>query len=141
MSSRREGHLNQRLTISVDDQFIEYLEMYMKARGHSGFSEAIRDIAREAFTDVEITAAEDDNCFAALSYAYNFKTRNLASRLSEIYATSDIVVSITKNHLIANNFIEVVILSGQRKTIEQFSRKILGERGVRNGQINIFPME
>jgi CopG family nickel-responsive transcriptional regulator len=140
MSSRRAGQLSHRLTISVDSQFIESLKIYMKARGHLGVSEAIRDIARGAFLEVEITVLEDEKCFAALSYTYDFKTRNLANRISQIFADSELVVSILKNHSSANHVVEVVLLSGTRRNVELLARSIFGERGVRNGQLNLFPI-
>ena len=90
--------------------------------------------------EVEITASEDDKCFATLAYAYDFKTRNLANRLSEIYAASELVISILKSQYLANSFVEVSILKGKRKNIEQFAKTILAERGVLNGQLNLFPI-
>ncbi|AZG78836.1 nickel-responsive transcriptional regulator NikR (plasmid) [Methylocystis rosea] len=138
MSSERSGHLNHRLTISVDDQFIRALQAYMKARRYAGVSEAIRDLAWRAFMEVEIAVSEDEKCMAALAYAYDFKTRNLASRLSGLYAESELVVSVSKSQSSARKFVEVAILKGQRKDVEQFAKKILAERGVTDGQLSLF---
>lgn len=129
---------SHRLTISVDDEFLASLKVFMKAKGFANVSEAIRDMARGVFMETEIAIGEGENCMAALAYSYDFNTRKLGSILHDLYTSSNLPISMLRAQADPKTCIEVALLRGQRTDIERFGREVTGERGVRYGQLTLF---
>ncbi len=138
MSPQPQRQYNHRLTISVDDQFLASLKIFMKAKGYRNVSEAIRDMARGVFIETEIAIAEDENCMAALAYSYDFNTRRLGSVLNDLYACSSLPVSMLRAHADPRTCVEIALLRGRRTDIERFGKEVSGERGVRYSQLTLF---
>jgi CopG family nickel-responsive transcriptional regulator len=138
MFPKPQRQYNHRLTISVDDEFLASLKIFMKARGHANVSEAIRDMARGLFMETEIAIAEDENCMAALAYSYDFNTRKLGSVLNRLYASSCLPVLMLRTQADPKTCIEVGLLRGRRTDIERFGKEVSGERGVRYSQLTLF---
>lgn len=132
--------LMHRITLTVDDEFLKALNSYMTLGGHSSKSEALRDLGRYAFQQSSVIVPEQAICMASLSYAYNFNERLMGKKLNDLYGASKLFVTSTKSHIHEDNYLEVAILKGRRKDIEALAKKIIAEKGIRYGNLQIYPL-
>lgn len=130
----------QRVTITIDEELLEALDRYMEVGRHENRSEAIRDLVRSGL--LKQTAPEDNarNCVAALVYVYDHETRQLSKKLvHEHHTHSDMSIATLHVHLDPQSCLEVSLLKGQKAEIEHFAGHLIGERGVRYGQLVVVP--
>jgi CopG family transcriptional regulator, nickel-responsive regulator len=140
MKSKKPTSPMQRISVTVDEEFLSALDDYMKVGGHVSISESIRDLARHAFQQASVIVPEQDICMASLDYAYNFNERGLGKKLNDLYSLSGMFVSSVKSQLQNDSHLEVVILKGRRKNIEDLAKQVIAQKGVKHGKLQIFPV-
>lgn len=132
----------ERITISVDENLAQQFDALIALRGYSNRSEAIRDILRSYIEADRIAQAKATHCVASVSYVYNHHERQLATRITDIqHAHHDLTVASMHAHLDHEYGIETLLLRGRTKDVQTCSEKLLAERGVRHGAINLIPMD
>ena len=132
----------QRVTITIDDELMVALDRYMEAGGHQNRSEAVRDLVRAGL--LKQPEGEDDAraCVAALVYVYDHETRQLSKRLThDHHSHADMSIATLHVHMDASTCLEVSMLRGQKSEVEHFASHIIGERGVRYGQLVVVPAD
>jgi CopG family transcriptional regulator, nickel-responsive regulator len=132
----------QRVTITIDEELMSALDQYMEAGGHRNRSEAVRDLVRAGLLK---TPESDDNarpCVAALVYVYDHETRQLSKRLmNDHHSHADMSIATLHVHMDEATCLEVSLLRGQKSDVEHFADHLIGERGVRYGQLVVVPAE
>lgn len=132
----------QRITISLDDPLAEALDEHLKTTGYQSRSEGVRDIVRDTMGRHHNDHAVHRYSVANLSYIYDRRVRQLASRLSELqHAHHDLIASTTSVPLDHSNSLESVMLKGKTAALRQFSDSIRSERGVRSVVLNLVGVE
>jgi CopG family nickel-responsive transcriptional regulator len=132
----------QRVTMTIDDELMEALDRYMEAGGHQNRYEAVRDLVRAGLTKQPKLEDDARRCMAALVYVYDHETRQLSKRLMEDHHShSDMSISTLHVHMDSATCLEVSLLRGQKSEVEHFARHVIGERGVRYGQLVVVPAE
>ncbi len=130
----------QRVTMTIDEELMESLDRYMAASGHRNRSEAVRDLVRAGLL---LQPKNDDSeraCMAALVYVYDHETRQLSKRLlSDHHSHADMSIATLHVHIDAESCLEVSLLHGQKAEVEHFAQHVIGERGVRYGQLVVVP--
>ena len=131
-----------RFTISLDEDLAETFDEHIKQRGYATRSEAVRDILRDLLQRRELAAENNGFCVASLSYVYNHHERQLAERLASLqHAHHELTAATMHVHLDHDQCLETTALKGPAKTVRQFAEKIIAERGVRHGQLNLVSVE
>ncbi|MGJ0395465.1 MAG: nickel-responsive transcriptional regulator NikR [Methylocystis sp.] len=132
----------QRVTITIDEELMSALDQYMEAGGHRNRSEAVRDLVRAGLLK---TPESDDNarpCVAALVYVYDHETRQLSKRLmNDHHSHADMSIATLHVHMDEATCLEVSLLRGQKSDVEHFADHLIGERGVRYGQLVVVPAD
>jgi CopG family nickel-responsive transcriptional regulator len=132
----------QRVTMTIDDELMESLDRYMEAGGHQNRSEAVRDLVRAGLTKQPKIDDGARSCMAALVYVYDHETRQLSKRLmDDHHSHTELSVATLHVHIDAASCLEVSLLKGQKSEVEHFARHVMGERGVRYGQLVVVPAE
>ncbi len=127
-----------RFTISLDEKLADAFDALIKARGYATRSEAVRDILRSHLQVSEQKRNLKGSCVAALSYVYNHHERELAERLTSLqHEHHTLTISTMHAHLDHDECIETVMLKGPIAQVRQFADKVIAERGVRHGQLNL----
>lgn len=132
----------QRVTVTIDDELMSALDRYMEAGGHRNRSEAVRDLVRAGL--VREPKADDGSrhCVAALVYVYDHETRQLSKKLVHDHHThADMSIATLHVHLDEATCLEVSLLKGQKSEVEHFASHLVGERGVRYGQLVVVPAD
>jgi CopG family nickel-responsive transcriptional regulator len=132
----------QRVTVTIDDELMSALDRYMEAGGHQNRSEAVRDLVRAGLLK---EPRQDDSaraCIAALVYVYDHETRQLSKKLThDHHSHADMSIATLHVHMDAVSCLEVSLLKGKKSEVEHFASHIVGERGVRYGQLVVVPAE
>jgi len=114
----------------------------IRDRGYANRSEAMRDMIRRELETQRIEKAEAPHCVANLSYIYNHHERRLAERLTDLqHHAHDVVVSSMHVHLDHDNCLETLFMRGHTDQVRAFAEKLIAERGVRHGTLNLIPVE
>ena len=132
----------QRVTITIDEELMSALDQYMEAGGHRNRSEAVRDLVRAGL--LKRPEADDSAraCVAALVYVYDHETRQLSKRLMhDHHSHADMSIATLHVHLDEATCLEVSLLKGHKSDVEHFADHVIGERGVRYGQLVVVPAD
>jgi CopG family nickel-responsive transcriptional regulator len=132
----------ERITMSIDAGLAKAFDELIAARGYTSRSEAMRDMLRREVEGQRQDRDPKTYCVASLSYVYDHHARNLAERLTEAqHAHHDLVTATMHVHLDHDNCMENVMLRGPTVGVRAFADRILAQRGVRHGQLNIITVE
>ena len=128
----------ERFTISLAEDLAREFDALIASRGYENRSEAVRDLIRLALESQRRDRQPHAHCVANLSYVYNHHERDLADRLIELqHQYHDLWVSTLHAHLDHENCLESVILRGHLDEVQNFADRLIAERGVRHGQLNV----
>jgi CopG family nickel-responsive transcriptional regulator len=128
----------ERFTISLSEELAAEFDALIAAHGYENRSEAVRDLIRRELESQRRHRQPHAHCVANLSYVYNHHERDLADRLIELqHEYHDLCVSTLHAHLDHENCLESVILRGHLDEVRTFADRLIAERGVRHGSLNI----
>jgi CopG family nickel-responsive transcriptional regulator len=131
-----------RFTISLGEELASAFDQLIKQRGYTTRSEAVRDILRDLLQRRDQAHDSNGFCVASLSYVYNHHERQLSERLAILqHEHHDLTVATMHVHLDHEQCLETTALKGPAKTVRQFAEKIMAERGVRHGQLNLVSVD
>ncbi len=131
----------QRVTITLTEELSAELDAFVAARRFANRSEAIRDLLRLSLriADAPVT---DGSAIGVLSYVYDHHTRDLASRLmQQHHAHHALTISSSHVHLDHHTCLESAILRGPANALRAYADGVLGQRGVRHGNLFLIPVE
>lgn len=124
----------ERIGISIEKALLERFDKLIEARGVANRSEAIRDLIRDTLVRDD-WAKDDREAVAAVVIVYDHHAHDLGHRIAEIqHENHRSVVSTLHVHLDAHNCLEVILLRGSARAIENMGNSIIGARGVRHGK-------
>ena len=131
-----------RITITIDDDLMTEVDRLIATRGYQNRSEAIRDLARGGLAQAAQDASDGRDCVGALVYVYNHSARRLADRLvNSFHEHHDIALATMHVHLDHDTCMEVAVLRGHNRDVQQFADHLIAERGVRHGRLYMVPVE
>jgi CopG family nickel-responsive transcriptional regulator len=131
-----------RFTISLGEELAAAFDALVKQRGYTTRSEAVRDILRDLLQRRDQAHDSSGFCVASLSYVYNHHERQLSERLASMqHEHHDLTVATMHAHLDHEQCLETTTLKGPAKTVRHFAEKIIAERGVRHGQLNLVSVD
>jgi len=131
----------ERFTISLDADLAQAFDDLIRERGYANRSEAVRDLLREQLRARRSGAARAGACIATLSFVYSHHERELGERLTAMqHDHHDLVVSGMHAHLDHEQCLETLILKGPLDAVRRFAERLVAERGVRHGQLNLVPV-
>lgn len=128
----------QRFTISLDDALAHEFDRLITERGYVNRSEAVRDLLRSQLDRLHEKTDPRASCVANLSYVFNHHERELADRLLSLqHDHHDLVVSAMHAHLDHDHCMETLILRGPAQAVRKLAERLIAERGVHHGQLNL----
>lgn len=131
----------QRVTITLDDEFVETLDRVIAERGYQNRSEAIRDLARAGMRQAAEQTDQSGDCVAALVYVYDHEARELSKRLTQIFHDHhELALSSMHVHLDHGSCMELVVLKGEAGEVSHLADHVIAERGVRHGRVVMVPV-
>lgn len=132
----------QRITITLPEALCAEIDGFAEARQYQNRSEAMRDLMRLALREAGAPGpAGDGQAMAVLSYVYDHDTRDLARRLMRHHHDHHVLGVTTMHvHLDHDSCLETAILRGPVAALRAYADGVLGQRGVKHGNLFLIPI-
>lgn len=131
----------ERFTMSLEDDLAKQFDEFIRNKGYSNRSEALRDMIRTKLEAERLEKQLQGHCVATLGYVYNHHESELASRItSEQHDHHDLTLSSMHVHLDHDNCLEITILRGPTARVRNFANSLIASRGVRHGNVHMIPV-
>lgn len=119
-----------RFGVSLEKILLEKFDKRLKEKKYTNRSEAIRDLIREELIKKEWQ--EGKIVTGAITLVYNHHHRDLVNKLIDIqHDFHDIILSTQHIHLDEDNCLEIVVVKGKPKEIEDLYGKLKSAKGVK----------
>jgi CopG family nickel-responsive transcriptional regulator len=123
-----------RTGISLDRELLARFDRAIARKGYGSRSEAIRDLVREH--SVASDVAQDRVIVGTLTLVYDHHQPKLSEHLiTAQHHYHGKVLAVTHVHLDHRNCLEVIILKGRGKEVQQLADHLLTLRGVKHGKL------
>ena len=123
-----------RTGLSIDRELLAKFDVAIAKRNYKNRSEAVRDLIRDHLVGEE--ADSNKVVVATLTIVYDHHRPNLTEKLVDAqHHAGGSVLAATHVHLDHHNCLEVVIMKGRSKEIQETADHMLALRGVELGKL------
>ena len=130
-----------RFGVSIEPDLLKKFDKIIKKKGYKNRSEAIRDIIRENLI-VEKTEYPNSEAIGTLTMIYDHHSGNLTNRLLDLqHNHHKEILTTTHIHVDHENCLEVLVLKGKTKNIQQLADNIKSLKGIKHGELVITESE
>jgi CopG family transcriptional regulator, nickel-responsive regulator len=123
-----------RTGVSLDEELLSEFDRLITKRGYKNRSEAFRDLIRDAL----LTETVDSNkpVVGTLTLVYDHHVPNLSEKLTDTqHSAGTMVLAATHVHLDHHYCLEVIIMKGKSKELQEIADRMLALRGVELGKL------
>ena len=123
-----------RTGVSIDEDLLLEFDRLITKRGYKNRSEAFRDLIRDAL----VTETIDSNkpVVGTLTLVYDHHVPNLSEKLTEAqHSAGARILAATHVHLDHHYCLEVVIMKGKSRELQELADRMLALRGVELGKL------
>ena len=125
-----------RFSVSLEEALLAKFDKDIKKDNYPTRSKAIKDLIREKLVKKEWVKGK--NIMGAIILVYDHHKRELANKLTDIqHDFHDAVISSQHVHLDHDNCLEVVIVKGKPKEVEELTRKLKTTKGIKYCSLNM----
>lgn len=129
------------ISISLTTELLKQLDKFMKKRGFSSRSEAIRDAVRSTISEFELSRFEKGRVTATITAITAHELPGVDERLTRIRHNFNHIVSGNMHlHLGEAYCLEVFITEGEAETVLEFISRIRAMRGLHQVNYTIMPL-
>lgn len=131
----------KRFGVSMDGNLLRKFDHLVKERGYENRSEAVRDLVREAIIQQSWEDSEQIIAGSILLF-YNHHHRNLLEEMTSIqHSVHHLILATTHFHLDQDSCLELIVVKGKVKEIQELSHKLTSLKGVGYGSFTVAPVE
>lgn len=131
----------ERIGISLDKNLLSRFDKLLARQGYQNRSEAVRDLLRKQLSDDCITNPKT-NAVAVVSLVYDHHSTKLMEKLTSLQHSHLFeTISSLHVHLSADDCMEVIVLKGPVSRINPVAEKIISQKGVKLGKVNLMATE
>lgn len=124
-----------RIGIALDSDLLDRFDRYIGQQGYTNRSEAFRDLIRDKLVS-EQTASPDATVVGTVTLIYDHHAYGVSEKLTELqHQNHNLVVSTSHAHLDHDSCLEVLIVHGKSRQIEDFAGRLIGLKGVQHGKL------
>ena len=123
-----------RFGVSIDADLVRKFDDLIKKENYSNRSESIRDLIREKLVKKEWMSGK--NVAGTITLVYDHHKRELLNMLADIqHDFYHLIISSQHVHLAHDNCLEIIIVRGRPKEIQDLANKLKSIKGVKHGQL------
>ena len=123
-----------RTGVSLEEDLLNEFDRLITKRGYKNRSEAFRDLIREAL--LSETVDSNKPVVGTLTLVYDHHVPNLSEKLTETqHSVGAMVLAATHVHLDHHYCLEVIIMKGRSKELQEVADRMLALRGVELGKL------
>ena len=131
----------KRFGVSMEGNLLRKFDDLVKQRGYENRSEAVRDLVREAIVQQSWEDSEQIIAGSILLF-YNHHQRNLLEEMTKIqHSVHDVILATTHFHLDHHSCLELIVVKGKVKEVQELSNKLTSLKGVGYGSFTVAPVE
>jgi len=124
-----------RIGVALDSDLLERFDDFISRLGYTNRSEAFRDLIRDRLV-AERTASPNATVVGTITLIYGHHGHGVTEKLTEIqHANHELVVSTSHAHLDHESCLEVLIVHGKSRLVEEFAGRLIGLKGVQHGRL------
>ena len=124
-----------RFGVSMDKRLLAALDAIVERRHYANRSEAIRDLVRAEQVRESWEKAEGP-VVGTLTLVYDHHVREVNERLVNLqHEHGDIVHSAMHIHLTHRMCLEVIVLRGKPRQVQELADRLIAARGVKHGRL------
>jgi len=121
----------RRFSVSISSELIDDFDEVIRKTGYER-SKAIRLAMKNFLTEYRWSKEEKGSGVGAITMIYNHDAIGLEESLTEIqHEHRKVINSTTHVHLDEDNCLEILAVKGEVKSIQSLSKKLMGEKGVK----------
>ncbi len=133
-SSRKMSEI-VRFSVSLEDDLLEQFDRYCQQQQFATRSEAIRQLLRDKLTK-EAWHGESKDAAGTLTLVYDHHRPQLRDQLMHVqHDHHDLVVSTLHAHLTHDICLEVIVLRGPSRRLQQVAAQLTGLKGIFKGEL------
>lgn len=125
----------------MEGQLLRKFDRFVNLKGYENRSEAVRDLVRDAL--IQQSWEEEEQIVAGtILLFYNHHQRNLLNELTKIqHSMHHNIMSTTHFHLDHSSCLELIIVKGKARDIQELSNSMTSLKGVDYGKFTVAPVE
>jgi len=124
-----------RFTVSIEQDLLEDFDRYCRQEQLATRSEAVRQLIRDRLTS-RTWANGKQEVAGTLTLVYDHHRARLGDRLTKLqHDNTDLVVSTTHIHLTHDLCLEVIILRGPARRLQEIASQLRGLKGIHKGEL------
>ena len=125
-----------RFGVSLEKDLLDKFDRLIKAENYPNRSEAFRGLIREKLVKIEWQSGE--KVAGAITLVYDHHKRDLLNILTDIqHDFHNLIISGQHIHLDHNNCLEIIVVKGRPKEIENLANKLKSIKGVKHSQLSM----
>jgi len=127
--------LVSRIGVSLDSELLDRFDKFIAEKGYDNRSEAFRDLIRDRLVGSAVVTSKA--CVVGtVTLIYDHHTRLLPEKLADLqHEHHEVVISTLHAHLDHDTCLEVVLLRGKSRLVQQLADKLISTKGVRHGRL------
>jgi CopG family nickel-responsive transcriptional regulator len=127
----------ERVGVSLDKELLEQFDELITRQGYTNRSEAIRDLIREHLSQEQLTKPTA-NAVAGIFLVYDHHSTALTHKLLHLQHDHVLhIIASTHIHLDHHNCLEIIIVKGKVKEIEDLGNQMGCLKGVKLSKTNM----
>ncbi len=127
----------ERFGVSMDAKLLEAFDRHLAEEGYANRSEALRDLIRDHLVK-DTWASGDAEVYGSLTLMYDHHVPQVTETLNSLqHAFSGQVICSLHVHVDPSNCLEVIVLHGKPRQVQQLAKRLLAARGVKHGELTI----
>jgi CopG family nickel-responsive transcriptional regulator len=124
-----------RTGVSIDADLLDQFDQFIENQGYANRSEALRDLIRDRLVSTSVLAPNAE-VVGTITLIYDHHSRLLPERLTDIqHEHHASIISTVHAHLDHDTCLEVIVVKGKSKLIQQLADLLISTRGVQHGRL------
>lgn len=133
--AKKEDSSLLRFGVSIEENLLKKFDSFISSNNYKNRSEALRDLIRIALIEEEWENA-DEEVAGAIVLVYNHHKRELVDKLLDIqHDYNKYIISSQHIHLDHDNCLEIIVVKGSMKFIQEILSKLKSAKGVKHASL------
>ncbi len=124
-----------RTGVALDSDLLKRFDRFIQAEGHDNRSEALRDLIRDRLNDAGVKSG-GAFVVGTITLIYDHHSRLLPQKLMELqHDYHELIISTVHSHLDHDMCLEVVVVKGLGRRVQELAGRLIGIKGVQHGKL------
>ncbi len=124
-----------RIGVAIDVDLLARFDRFIAKQGYTNRSEAFRDLIRDRLVTAALESPES-LAVGTVTLIYDHHSRLLPEKLMNIqHDYHDVIIATTHAHLDHDTCLEVIVVKGTSRKIQQVADRLIGTKGVQHGRL------